>query len=327
MAVTIRDVAKEAGVSVATVSRVLNSSGYVHEDTRDAVMDAIKRLNYKPNEVARSLYKKKSKFIGLVLPDITNPFFPALARGVEDFLYCEGYHLIIGNSDEQMEKENEYVHGFLQNNVVGLIISTHDIDFHAIKTAKIPVVLLDRTTDEFPAVYADQIQGGKLAATKIIERGCHEVTIIRGPVTIKPVYERFRAAYDVLKKNNKKVNIIDAQLTFESGQKTAKELFEKYPNTDAVLACNDPVAIAILNEAIKQGRQIPEDMQIIGFDNISMSSVVHPGLSTINQPAYEMGLKAAEILLKQINQEKLTKIHYKFPVSFIERESTRKEEK
>ena len=106
MAVTIKDVAKEAGVSAATVSRVLNNSGYAHEDTRKSVLGAIQKLNYKPNEVARSLFKQKSKLVGLILPDITNPFFPALARGVEDYLRQEGYRLLIGNSDEHLEQEN-----------------------------------------------------------------------------------------------------------------------------------------------------------------------------------------------------------------------------
>lgn len=123
---TIRDVAKEAGVSVATVSRVMNGSGYAHEDTKKVVMAAVEKLNYKPNEVARSLYNRKSKLVGLILPDITNPFFPEMARGVEDYLQQFGYRLIFGNSDEKRDKEIEYIDTFLQNNVVGMIASTSE---------------------------------------------------------------------------------------------------------------------------------------------------------------------------------------------------------
>ncbi|WP_428909602.1 LacI family DNA-binding transcriptional regulator [Niallia sp. Krafla_26] len=322
---TIRDVAKAAGVSVATVSRVINNNGYVHEDTRKAVNDAINLLHYKPNEVARSLFKKKSKLIGLILPDIANPFFPALARGIEDYFYQEGYHLIIGNSDDKQEKKNDYLDTFLQNNVVGLILSTNEIDFKKIQRSKIPIVLLDRIVEEFPAVFADQTQGGRLQAEKILERGCKKVTIIRGPVTVKTVQERFQAALEILEQENIKINIIDSKLSFQDGERTAVELFKRFPDSDAVLACNDTVAIAVLNEALRQGRCVPDDIQIIGFDDIYISGIVYPGLSTIHQPAYEMGMKAAQILIGQINQEPLSQLHYKFPVQFIERNSTRKD--
>ncbi|WP_338470657.1 LacI family DNA-binding transcriptional regulator [Niallia sp. XMNu-256] len=323
---TIRDVAKAAGVSVATVSRVINNKGYVHEDTRKVVNNAIHSLNYKPNEVARSLFKRKSKLIGLILPDIANPFFPALARGIEDFFYQEGYHIIIGNSDDKEEKKNDYFETFLQNNVVGLILSTNEIDLKRVQKAKIPIVLLDRINEDFPAVFADQIQGGRLQAEKILERGCKEVTIIKGPETIKPVQERFQAAFEILQQENITVNMIDSKLSFQDGEQTAIELFKRFPHSDSVLACNDAVAIAVLNEALRQGRRVPEDIQIIGFDNISISGIVYPGLSTIHQPAYEMGMKAAEMLIGQINQEPITHLHYKFPVEFIERDSTRKDD-
>lgn len=324
MSVTIRDVAKAAGVSTATVSRVINDSGYVREHTRKAVLDAIEKLNYRPNEVARSLYKKTSKLIGLVLPDIMNPFFPALARGVEDYLYEQGYQLIIGNSDEKNEKEIEYVETFLQNNVVGLILITHEIDVEELSKRNIPVVLLDRTLEEFPAVYADHVFGGRLSATEILKRGCKEVALIRGPINIRPVCERFQSALNMLQQADIQVNIIDSALTFQGGEQAAVELFQNYPNTDSVIACNDMVAIEILNEAINRGYKVPNDLQIIGYDDIYISNHVNPGLSTVRQPIYEMGQKAAELLMKQINQQRLEKLHYTFSVTFIERKSTRK---
>lgn len=126
---TIKDVAGAAGVSVATVSRVLNDNGYVHEDTRTKVMLAMEKLNYYPNEVARSLYKRESRLVGLLLPDITNPFFPQLARGAEDELQREGYRLIIGNSDEELEKELDYLQTFKQNQVAGILAATHTPTF------------------------------------------------------------------------------------------------------------------------------------------------------------------------------------------------------
>ncbi|RKQ28558.1 LacI family DNA-binding transcriptional regulator [Oceanobacillus halophilus] len=324
MATTIRDVAKEAGVSAATVSRVLNNSGYAHEDTRKAVLDAIQKLNYRPNEVARSLYKQKSKLIGLILPDITNPFFPALARGVEDYLREHGYRLIIGNSDEQLEQEIDYLDTFAQHNVVGIVASINEPHSDMLSDLNVPIVLLDRTVEELPAVYADQFEGGRLAAEKMLERGSKEITIIRGPIEVRPVYQRFVSSFQVLRQAGVKVHVFDSKLSFEGASKSASSLFEFYPNTDGILACNDIVAVAMMNEAQRTGRKVPEDVQIIGFDDISISELVYPGLSTIRQPAYEMGEKAAEILLKKINQQVLDDLHCQLPVQFIERQSTRK---
>ena len=323
MASTIREVAKAAGVSVATVSRVMNNSGYAHEDTRKAVMEAVTKLNYKPNEVARSLYKKKSKLIGLILPDITNPFFPVLARGVEDHLQQEGYRLIFGNSDEELEKEREYLETFQQNNVIGIIASLSMADSDMLKKLNIPVVLLDRTMDELPSVYADQEQGGRLAAEELLKRGSSEVTIVRGPVNVTTVYQRYESSYLALKQAGVKINVVDSNLSFDGARELAVELFEKYPQTDGIIACNDIVAVAILHEALRIGKKVPEELQIIGFDDISISELTYPALSTIRQPAYEMGYKAAEILIKKINQETLKNNDYKLPVSFIERKSTR----
>lgn len=323
---TIRDVAKEAGVSVATVSRVINGSGYAHEDTRKAVIAAVEKLQYKPNEVARSLYKRKSKLIGLILPDITNPFFPEMARGIEDYLQREGYRLIFGNSDENRKKEREYLDTFLQNNVVGLIISTNEQDHTIFDNLTIPAVLLDRTAGHLPAVYADQQQGGRLAAEILLARGAKEITIIRGPVEIKTVYERYLSALSVLEDTDVKVHILDSTLSYQGARKCAKEVLAKYPETDGIIACNDIVAATILQEALAMGKRVPEDIQVIGYDDVSFTALLHPALSTIQQPAYEMGAKAAEILIKKINQEKLEEIHTVFPVSFIERETTREVE-
>lgn len=139
---TIKDVAGAAGVSVATVSRVLNDNGYVHEDTRTKVMLAMEKLNYYPNEVARSLYKRESRLVGLLLPDITNPFFPQLARGAEDELQREGYRLIIGNSDEELEKELDYLQTFKQNQVAGILAATHYPDLPEYSGSLYPVVFL-----------------------------------------------------------------------------------------------------------------------------------------------------------------------------------------
>ncbi|MFD5019382.1 LacI family DNA-binding transcriptional regulator [Paenibacillus sp. NPDC058367] len=324
---TIKDVAKIAGVSVATVSRVLNESGYVNIDTRKKVEAAIKEMNYTPNEVARSLYKRKSKLIGLLLPDITNPFFPQLARGIEDRMQEHGYRIIFGNSDENEEKELDYIQTFIQNNVIGMISSTNFPEKDIYSNLKIPVVFLDRTSNDSPSVYADGRKGGRLAAQEIIARGSTKITVMQGPAHIKPAQDRFQGAIEVLDEMGITYQVIQtSSFSHTEAEQWAVELFDKYINTDGVIASNDIVATAVIHEAHRLGKRVPQDLQIIGFDDIPLSSLLSPSLSTIRQPAHDMGREAAGLLIKLIEQDKVEDKIIQLPVSFVERETTRRKE-
>nr|WP_285867017.1 LacI family DNA-binding transcriptional regulator [Mesobacillus maritimus] len=325
---TIKDVAKKAGVSVATVSRAMNDKGYVHENTRKLIDEAIRELNYKPNEVARSLYNKKSRLIGLILPDIRNPFFPELARGVEDKMQEHGFRLIIGNADEQLDKELDYIETFKQNNVIGLISASTNAVLTHYEKLSFPLVLLDRTSDHHPSVQADGYEGGRLAAKELVSRGSTRITLLKGPVELQTAQERFKGAVDELFNANVHFDVMTtASFAFHNAEYWAKELFEKYPDTDGVIASNDVVAAAVLHEAHRLGKKIPEQLQIIGFDDIPFSQFLYPPLSTIRQPAYEMGREAAKLLIRQINGETLEAKRIQLPVQFIERQTTRKEER
>lgn len=321
---TIKDIARIAGVSVATVSRVINESGYVNTDTRKKVEEAIKLMNYSPNEVARSLYKRKSKLIGLLLPDITNPFFPQLARGVEDRLQEHGYRLIFGNSDENEDKELDYIRTFVQNNVIGVISSTNFPDSDTYLNLKIPIVFLDRTSNESPSVYADGREGGRIAAQEIISRGSKQITILQGPAHIKPAQDRFQGAVEVLEELGMTYHVIQtSSFSYAEAGQWAKILFEQHIDTDGVIASNDIVATAVLQEAHRLGKAVPQDVQIIGYDDTPLSSLLSPSLSTIRQPAYDMGREAAGLLIKLIEQNKVENTIIQLPVSFVERETTR----
>lgn len=322
---TIKEVAITAGVSVATVSRVLNQNGYVHEDTRKKVDEAIRQLNYTPNEVARSLYKRKSKLIGLLLPDITNPYFPQLARGVEDQMQENEYRLIFGNSDESLQKEMDYIQTFVQNNVVGVISSTNDPDADIYTGLKIPVVFLDRTSNDRPSVYADGREGGGIAAREIVQRGSKRIIVLQGPAHVRPAIDRFEGAIEVLDKQGVNYSVLETtSFSLTEAEDWAQELFRKYPDTDGIIASNDMVASAVLQEAHRLGKRVPEDVQIIGFDDIPLSRLLAPSLSTIHQPAYEMGREAARLLIQLIEGEHVERNSMKFPVEFIERQTTRK---
>ncbi|WP_408009209.1 LacI family DNA-binding transcriptional regulator [Pseudalkalibacillus sp. A8] len=324
--VTIKDVAREAGVSVATISRVLNDNGYVGSDTRKKVMEAIAKLNYSPNEVARSLYKRESRLIGLLLPDITNPFFPQLARGVEDELSRSGFRLLLGNSDENVQKELDYIQTFVQNNVVGIISATNHVDYKIYDALKLPLVLLDRTSEDYPAVYSDGREGGRLAARTLIEKGAKRITLVKGPAHVKPAQDRFQGAIEELSQADIDFSVLSStSYSFEEAQGWAEELFEKFSDTDGVIASNDIVGIAIIHEALKLGKKIPEDLQIIGYDDIPQSSLCYPTLSTIRQPAYEMGRQAAQLLIKMVKKEQGIEHTIQMPVELVERNTTRKE--
>ncbi|MUG64820.1 MULTISPECIES: LacI family DNA-binding transcriptional regulator [Paenibacillus] len=322
---TIKDVAGRAGVSVATVSRVLNGNGYVHEDTRQKVEEAIRALNYTPNEVARSLYKKKSKLVGLLLPDITNPYFPQLARGVEDRMQENDYRLIFGNSDENREKEMDYIQTFIQNHVVGIISSTNDPGAEMYAELRIPIVFLDRTTSDRPSVYADGREGGRLAAREIIKRGSKRITIIQGPAHVGPAMDRYEGAVEVVRERGLPYDVLKTtSFSFTEAEGWAQDLFRLYPDTDGVIASNDIVASAVLQEAFRLGKRVPEDVQIIGFDDIPLSRLLAPSLSTIHQPAYEMGREAAELLIQLMEGQHIERKSKQYPVHFIERQTTRK---
>nr|CAA81048.1 repressor of ribose transport operon [Bacillus subtilis subsp. subtilis str. 168] len=323
---TIKDVAGAAGVSVATVSRNLNDNGYVHEETRTRVIAAMAKLNYYPNEVARSLYKRESRLIGLLLPDITNPFFPQLARGAEDELNREGYRLIFGNSDEELKKELEYLQTFKQNHVAGIIAQRITRISREYSGMNYPVVFLDRTLEGAPSVSSDGYTGVKLAAQAIIHGKSQRITLLRGPAHLPTAQDRFNGALEILKQAEVDFQVIEtASFSIKDAQSMAKELFASYPATDGVIASNDIQAAAVLHEALRAKKRAG-DIQIIGYDDIPQSGLLFPPLSTIKQPAYDMGKEAAKLLLGIIKKQPLAETAIQMPVTYIGRKTTRKED-
>lgn len=322
---TIRDVAKLAGVSVATVSRVLNKSGYVSEASKEKVKKAVKELNYYPNEVARSLFQKRSNFIGLLLPDITNPFFPALAKGVEDSVTNRGYSLLLGNVENDPEKEEEYLKIFAQNNIAGVISAVQGKN----KNFKnIPMVVLDRVDDaQKYSVHSDDFKGGKLAAQSIIEGEPKELVIMAGPKEVSGANIRLAGNEKVLKEANIDYQIFQTKsYQIDYAEETAQALFKEYPNVDSVIASNDVYAIAMMKEAIKRGLEIPKDFQIIGYDDMPFSRMVYPGLSTIVQPAYEIGFQGAELICDILENKTIKEAQIQLTVQRVMRESLRKKD-
>lgn len=325
--ISIKDVAKHAGVSVATVSRVLNNSGYVGQDTRIKVEKAIKELNYKPNEVARSLFKKQSSAIGLIVPDITNPFFPELARAVEDTAIQLGYNVILCNSDEDENKEQNYLDVLQQQYVKGIIVSSNTMTAKQIEQLNIPVVSIDRVISKgLPTIVVENKKGAMMATRFLRSKGCRRIGHIKGTSGVVNAEERCEGYKEIVGGEPwfKETYITEGQYDMQSSIQAALELLQRHPDIDGIFAANDIMAIGAIKAAYQLGRKVPQDIAIIGFDGISLSKATTPELTTIQQPIYEMGEKATKMLVSLMErQQTVEQENYKIlDVSLIEREST-----
>ncbi len=322
----MRDVSKLANVSVATVSRVMNNNGYVNERTKEKVLAAIKELNYRPNDVARSLFKGKSKMIALFVPDIRNPFFPELARAVEDISNMHHYTFILCNTDNDPAKEVNYLNALLQKSIDGVIIVSSTMSVKQLREIKVPIVALDRKLDaEFPAVTVNNREGAKIAVRYLKETGCKHIAHIAGPQDIISSSERMKGYLDVVQKEYRFSDdyIRFGNYTYEDAFEVAKELLTSHSTVDGIFAANDLMAIGVLKAAEYLGINVPNDLSIIGFDGITIGRTTSPTLTTMEQPIYIIGKRATEILLQQIEEPDRRIPSEEYKVTLIQRESTK----
>ncbi|QPS71721.1 LacI family DNA-binding transcriptional regulator [Lactococcus garvieae] len=322
--VTIKQVALEAGVSVSTVSRYITQKGYVSSEAEAKIKKAIDILNYSPNISAQSLKNKKSKLVGLLLPDISNPFFPMLAKGVEEFLREKGYQVILGNVNDDSKITKSYLQFLVQSNAAGVITT---VDFKdEFPEFDLPAVTVDRVSkkSEF-GVFSDNSQGGLLAAKAVVDAGAEKIAIIRGPLTTDNTNERFNSSVKYLDKVSVTYQIFQSRsYDFSEIQAEAEQLLKEHNTFDTIILPSDIHAVAYIQEIHRLNKQIPEDIQVIGYDDILMSQYIYPALSTIHQPAYEMGYEAAQLIYKLANDEPIEQKQIKLKVSYVERDSTKK---
>lgn len=322
---SIKDVARTAGVSVATVSRVLNDKGYVGQSTREKVEKAIKELNYKPNEIARTLFKKRSSTIGLIVPDIMNPYFPELARAVEDTASKLGYNVILCNSDEDREKEQAYLDVLQQNYVKGIIVSSNTLTAEQIRELNIPIVSIDREISKgLPTIVVENKKGAMMATRFLKTKGCARIGHIRGTDGVVNADERCEGYRAIVAEEPwfRQSYIANGNYDMESSMEATLELISRHPEIDGIFAANDMMAIGALKAAFQLGKKVPEELAVIGFDGIALSTVMTPELTTIAQPIYEMGELATTLLVGLMEQQPIEKTYYTLDVELIERKST-----
>lgn len=322
---TIKDVGKHAGVSVATVSRYLNSKGYVSEDAKLAIEIAIKELKYKPNQLARSLSTKKTNIIGLLVPDITNPFFPELARAVEETAYVNGYTVILCNSGEQKEREIHYIESLQQKYAAGFIVTTNHIEADYYRKISLPIVALDRRLDSsIPTVTTNNIDGAKIATEYLIARGCKHILCVRGPVGLDVAEDRINGFTETIKNYpNISSDIITSQFEFDEAEKKVYEYLKTHETVDGIFASSDVVAIGAMKAAHSLGIQIPGELQLVGFDGISMGKLLTPELTTVAQDIYKLGTVATELLIRKIEGQEIENNLTELPATLIIRSSTK----
>jgi LacI family transcriptional regulator len=305
---TIRDVARRAGVAPITVSRVINNSGYVSERTRQRVEKAIAELKYVPNALAQGLRFNKTNVIALVLSDVTNPFWTTVARGTEDASSEENYSVILCNTDEDVAKQDKYVQLLLRRQVDGFLLvpASDTIDtIRFIQHQRVSLVILDR---QLSGVSADIVrgdsEGGAYELTRYLtELGHRRIAILSGPETTSTSTQRVAGYKRALKDAHLKVDselISFGKFCQDSGYERTMKLLALSRRPTALFAGNNFIAIGIMKALYESGLRIPEDMSVVGFDDLPPGLLVQPFLTVAAQPAYEMGYRATKLLLERI---------------------------
>lgn len=321
---TIKDVAKIAEVSVTTVSRVLNNRGYISDYTRQKVYDAMKQLNYQPNEIARSLYRRKSNIIGIIVPSVSHPFFAELTNYVESYAYSLGYKVLICNSYSDGAKEQDYIDMIHKNQVDGFIIGSYTSYTSEHINSHLPIVTIDRNiSNDVPFITSDNYNGGLLATNLLIDKGCKKIAHISGPLEIDiSANSRSQAFLDVVLENKIDYVIEQSKIeTLDSYGKLAYTIFEKHPDIDGIFAGSDLLAFSLLHVAHLFKKDIPKDLKVVGYDDIDMASMSFPPLTTIRQDIKKMGELAVKVLIDKIDKKEIS-IENVLPVSLIERKTT-----
>jgi len=312
---TIKDIAKKAGISYSSVSRALNGLKGVSEETRIKVKKIAEELEYTPNAVARGLVQNQTGTIGLILPDITNPFYPELARGVEERASEEGFSTFLCNTNYDLDKEESYLNTLLEKRVDGIIlapITSHANLLERRKHMPVPCIYLGNAPEktDYSYVVIDNVRGGYLAARTLIEKGYKKIGFISGNSEETVVSERFTGFKNAMERYRISVNknYIKQKGWLQSiGYETICEMIDEGHIPEAIIAGNDLLAMGILQGVKERGMKVPEDIAVIGFDDIPNASWPEINLTTIRQPKIRMGEAAVELfmdLLKEKNDGK-----------------------
>ena len=312
--VTVADIAREAGVSMMTVSRVINHKGDVSAATRQRVQEIIDRLNYRPSGIARSLATQHTGTLGLVVPDVSNPFFAEVARGAEHIAYAEGYSIFLCNTEEDPRRELAVVQSLEEKRVDGVVLISRLQPRQISEVLKhLPAaVLINQRLDKKTGpstvgiVRLDDVAGGQLATQHLLDRGHRAIGLLAGPATSFSGQARSRGYQEALFAAGLSPDLawkIHCPPTVEGGQAAARALLLAQPQLTALFCFNDLVAVGALQTCAELGRRVPEDLAVVGYDNVPLAALVTPSLTTCHSPRYELGAEAVRLLLEQIRND------------------------
>lgn len=331
---SIEEIANICNVSKATVSRVINNSpNGVGEETRKRVQKVIETLNYRPNSLARSVATARSMMIGLIVPDVSNFFYPKIIRSVTDYMNAKGYAVIIGNSDYNPEREADQLINMIDKRVDGIILcsgvsnATFLKDF---KKYKVPLALIGRAFDSSlsdASIMGDNEKGAYKSASYLIEGGNRKIVYVEGNPHISGSIQRLRGYQMALESAGIPYDptlVLNGDYSIEYGKEVADDLIDRKVDFDAIMTGSDLIAIGIVSRLIKRGVRIPEDKELIGFDNIELSGVFNPPLTTISKPHYDMAQHISKQLLNIIEGKNPSLPHMKVEPMLVIRETTRK---
>lgn len=332
MATSIKDVAKEAGVSIATVSRVLNDIDVVNEDTKKKVLDAIKKLGYRPNIVARSLKTQRTSTIGILIPDIASQFYPDIVRGAEDVTNIYDYNIILCNSDFDVEKEKEYLRVLKEKMVDGVIYISSSLNeeiLDLINELDLKTILVETKDKDgkLPSVTIDNIKASYEGTKYLINSGLKNLAFIgANEENMNAWGERYTGFVNALKDSGLEADedlCYFKNLTVKTGYQAIQRFTENNKSFDGIVCASDEIAMGAINALREKGIKVPEDVSVIGFDNNVMGSIFYPKLTTISQPSYDMGSVAVRMLIKILNKKELDNPNYVLNYELIKRESTK----
>lgn len=331
MKITIYDVAEKAGVSIATVSKVINDTGRISEKTRKKVQKIMEDLEYQPSAVASALSGKSTFTIGLTLPDLANPYFAEIARAIEDHGREYGFNVFMCSTDNDARKEEEYYQLFMKKRVDGIIMVSrdkHDTMINKIINEKVPLVMIAREVLSAPvtSVMVDDYYGGFLAGSHLLQQGHTAIAVIAENLNEMGSKERLRGCTDAMKEAGLEFNAelsIEGGYTLEGGKRAMQQLLERESRPTAVFACNDILAVGAMQAVYEGGLKVPTDISIVGYDNTIMAAIVHPPLTTIAQPMQEIGERSVALLVQQIQSKENVRQRVVLMPDLVVRSSTR----
>ena len=325
MRVTMRDVAKQAGVSIKTVSRVVNDQGEISPRTREKVLAVIQKLGYRPNLAARSLVTQKSGTVGLVVGDITNPFFTEVARGVQDAAQAKNYHIFLCNSDNNAQQEDQILNTLSAQGADGIIvfpIAGNEEQLKRFADTYRTIVAINHVIEHpnISQVMADNIRGAKLVVDYLVDRGHTEIGMLTATQGARRV-QGFRAAMAA-----QGLAIIDDRIalslsTIQGGEEAARQLLTRHPSISAIFAYNDLIALGAIRSCQALGRSVPADCAVVGFDNTLLATIGCPTLTTVHTDKYELGHQAFTQLSTKLDNPDQPSSEIRLDVNLVVRES------